>query len=539
MDKLNDSLHKRDLGAFYTPIEYCKKAVELVREAIKRVPKGNDYIILDRCAGTGNLEVVLSDEELSHCVLSTIEYFEYKVLLERLGSKVRAIIPPIESQVVYSAGMINNADAMSEEYLNNETIKRYINNKKCTIILYENPPYNDTSSITGGYDEDGNKHTTKNKETYIFKKMNEIKGKFRNSNISTVRDFANRFIWSGFEYYLRQKTDSYIVFAPIKYYKSLGIIDDDDKKFIKGFLFNRFHFHAPTPMATPCILWSYGKLDKKKKVELSIVDIKDGNTIEIGKCDVKKINNSFNNYQEKVIGKIEDNICCNSRGEIETSKKLETKCYLDNDIIGYFCLVSASFDLGRLPYFNGRGFYLTIDNYYKKLPLFCAKKYPFDKWYENDFYFLSSDKREEYVKDKTFLKSCFIYSVLTDQNHMKSLIMPKNKLMQNELCLEKGTVANRQLSKLRLNKDEENLIAIYKKILKQAKKTKKYNKKLKYGTFQIDKDLNTWHVNKENEKDKIYDYPQLNSDINTLKKNLKTYYDKYIKERLFKYELLK
>ena len=56
MDCLNDRLKKKDLGAFYTPKPYCEKAAELVKMAVDRVPDGNDYIILDRCAGIGNLE---------------------------------------------------------------------------------------------------------------------------------------------------------------------------------------------------------------------------------------------------------------------------------------------------------------------------------------------------------------------------------------------------------------------------------------------------------------------------------------------------
>jgi len=143
MDKLNDRLKKKDLGAFYTPIPYAEKAAELVRMAIDRVPKGNDYIILDRCAGTGNLESVLTDEELSHCILSTYEYYEYKVLVERLGDKVRCIIPPTEAQVEYSNGCVLNADAMSKEYIENPILQGYIQNPKCTIILFENPPYRD------------------------------------------------------------------------------------------------------------------------------------------------------------------------------------------------------------------------------------------------------------------------------------------------------------------------------------------------------------------------------------------------------------
>ncbi len=38
MDALNDFLQKKNLGAFYTPDLYAEKSVELVRQAIKRVP---------------------------------------------------------------------------------------------------------------------------------------------------------------------------------------------------------------------------------------------------------------------------------------------------------------------------------------------------------------------------------------------------------------------------------------------------------------------------------------------------------------------
>ena len=105
MDCLNDRPSKKDLGAFYTPKLYAKKASELVLKAIEQVPNGNDYVIIDRCAGTGNLEERLiglkdknDDEVISHCIVSTYEYYEYKVLQERIGDKVREIIPPTEKR---------------------------------------------------------------------------------------------------------------------------------------------------------------------------------------------------------------------------------------------------------------------------------------------------------------------------------------------------------------------------------------------------------------------------------------------------------
>lgn len=123
MDKLNDNLTQKNLGAFYTHKLYAQKSLELVREAIKRVPEGNDYVIIDRCAGTGNLEQFMTDDELSHTIVSTVEYYEYKVLFELLGDKVRHIIPPTEESDTFNAGLVRGADALSEEYINSKLIK--------------------------------------------------------------------------------------------------------------------------------------------------------------------------------------------------------------------------------------------------------------------------------------------------------------------------------------------------------------------------------------------------------------------------------
>ena len=266
MDKLNDKLHKKELGAFYTHPLYSKKALELVRKAISRVPKGNDYIILDRCAGTGNLEEFLTDEELSHCILSTYEYYEYKVLQERLGNKIRFIVPPIEKEDTYFKGFVKQANALTKEYIEYKPIKEYISNPNCTIIMLENPPYQDSSSITY-VEEDNLKKRAKNKrkEEYlsiefkknILPKLNEKRG--------SAREYANLFIWSAFEYYLRQDTDSYILFSPVKYFKNIGLVE---KKFLKGFIFNRKHFHA-TSSGISCILWS-NENENKSEYELEI-----------------------------------------------------------------------------------------------------------------------------------------------------------------------------------------------------------------------------------------------------------------------------
>ena len=246
MDKLNDTLQKKNLGAFYTHQLYAEKSLELVRAAIARVPAGNDYIILDRCAGTGNLEAGLTDDELSHCIVSTVEYYEYKVLQELLGAKVRHIIPPVETAETFNAGLVTGADALSKEYIDNPIIRKYIDNPNCTIILFENPPYAETTSIEHQKKGVGAKSSSW-KQSYVVAEMKkEVKGTASN-------DLGNAFIWAGFKYYLRQPTDSYIVFSPVKYWKAQHLID---KEFLGGFAFNRRHFHTNIDACIMVALWA-------------------------------------------------------------------------------------------------------------------------------------------------------------------------------------------------------------------------------------------------------------------------------------------
>lgn len=547
MDKLNDKLSKKDLGAFYTPEPYCELAANLVRKAIERVPKNNDYIILDRCAGTGNLEAVLTDEELSHCVLSTYEYYEYKVLIERLGSKVRAIIPPTEANVLYANGFVSNADALSEEYCNHPTLKKYVDDKKCTIILYENPPYQDSTSITT-QDENNNRTLGKKRtEKFISKEYKKFiidKG--------SSRELSNLFIWSGIKYFMRNETDSYVVFSPVKYFKSVGLVK---KQFIDGYAFNRNYFHASASTIS-CILWANIDDENTKSWDLKCYDLSEkfiNNDLKYDLIDLNKTitikfcNESFDKFKNKGKEKedIEYNVYCGKDG-YQTNKKPDCKSFYNDNIIGFlgvagFPIEPVRLMLIRQSYFHhGMGYYLRKDNYLNHLPLFCAKLYPQREWYQRDVYYTTADKGMQYTKDKDLLKSSLIYTCLSVSNKCISFNGTDNRFYKNELCFDDTngeTIALKDLKKFILNDDDKKIIETWNQLLEYAKTTKNYNSKLTYGLWQIINELNTFVKNDKDQN--IYDYPELNGQINSLKAMLRTYYDEYIVNKLFEYELLK
>ena len=615
-DLLNALTLKKELGAFYTPSPYCRKATELVRRAIKQLPKGNghDYIILDRTAGTGNLEEFLtdkkvnditideldryidkelktkylqskkdiintfysgrlfgdltvgelekhktkislhdylSDNEISHAIVNTYELKEWIVLNERLGDKVKLIIPP-PMEVTGREPLVNGGDALSEQFILGKTkikiSKEYVNsiaelnnfvkNKKTNIILLENPPYRDTTSNT---------HlASSGKGTNIVKDEMASEKKWG----ATQNDIANQFIWSGWKHYLTKPDDYFVLFSPIKYWKSLGL---GEKRFVDGFLFNRQFFHAG-PSAISCILWQNTD-DSREELTLKAFDIDTNNTPEqeddtivyFKDITIKKVHESLKSYfdKRKFDDDIEGSIVVELSG-LESSKKITKKPIYNKNIVGHIRITSFNLDpismsLTTTITHNGLmktiGFYLRSDNFVDKLPLFAAKLYPQKNWYERDVYFTTADGGDRYLKDKDFLKTCFIFACLSQRNHCRSFDGSDGRFYKNELCFDKGTVASNKLKTYKLTKEEKDLLDNFTDILSKAKATKTYNRKYTYGTYQIDEELNTRY---ENENDEwIYDYPELNTAINSLKTKLAKYYENNIQPKLFEYELLK
>lgn len=553
MDKLNDTLQKKNLGAFYTHQLYAEKSLELVRAAIARVPAGNDYIILDRCAGTGNLEAMLTDDELSHCVVSTVEYYEYKVLQELLGAKVRHIIPPREETdtFVIATGTVKGADALSKEYIENPIIRQFIDNPGCTIILFENPPFAETTSIEHQKKGVGAKSSSW-KQSYVVAEMKkEVKG-------TSSNDLGNAFIWSGFKYYLRQPTDSYIVYSPVKYWKAQHLID---KEFLGGFAFNRRHFHTNIDACIMVALWANNKASPEKIV-LQALDIDERKKIFLscGTLDVRRIYTLYSKvYYDKRTGSgdITGTVLLGYDGmPARDGVKTSLKPIYNQDIIGYMVIDGSSFDnpdlmsvLIRCGLYKGHGFYLRSDNYLEKLPMFCASRYiTYNRaWTERARIMKSADGADRYSADVTsgkleqFLLKCLLFTCTEMQNHMRTFTGSDGRFYRNELCLDGTngvTIALRDIKGLVLDDKEKAILKQWETVLQWAKKAENYNPALTYGVYQVYAELDTSHVD-EITGDTVWDNVELHSALASLKTLVKEYYNCEIVPVLFEYEFLK
>lgn len=554
MDKLNDFLLKKNLGAFYTSSIYAGKALELVRQAILRVPQGNDYIILDRCAGTGNLESSMTNDELSHCIVSTVEYYEYKVLQELIGSKVRHIIPPIETAETFNAGLVTGADALSQEYIENPVIKQYIENPSCTVILFENPPYAETTSAEHQRNRAAKKSSLW-KSSYVVEQMKaDVKGKVKGT---VSNDMGNAFIWSGFNYYLRQPTDSYIVFSPVKYWKAQHLVK---KQFLGGFAFNRRHFHTHIDACIMCALWANVNDKVTNEFNLTGYDIINGVLTEYpAPLPVKKINTIFSaEYydkreipQDKRMG-----VLCGLDGLEKVGGKQRNKPATGEDILGYMVAHSSGFDNPDLDSsllvngrYDGNGFYLHCDNYLEKLPMFATSRYiTYNReWTQRARIMKSADGKGRYTTDVAngklsgFLLKCLLFTCIEMQNHMRTFTGSDGHFYKNELCLDNThgeTLALRDLKALHPNKWEEKILAQWSTVLNYARQAKEYNPALTYGVYQIYAELDTSYTDADTGKTK-YNNVELHTALTTLKTLVKEYYNTEIVPVLFEYEFVK
>ena len=494
LDCLGSTALKKRLGAFFTPDYAVEKSTNYIRNIINNLNDDEDYVIVDRCAGTGNLEKFLTDEELSHCILNTIVYAEKTTLKGLYEGRVKAILPSDET--TDDEGCMPAGDALSEGFNKElaDTIEEArkeaeSRGKKLVVIGLENPPYGEpqAEATRSGKTQKGSY------ENYISKEMKkEVKGVANN-------DVANKFIWSGFKYFF----DYYVIYSPVKYFKSQDLIN---KEFNEGVIVNRTDFHA-TEAGISIMSW---------KNEDAAND-----SWQLENCLVKKINKGIETirgtYKKKDEGEdvwyevingtpdFKNGIITNNR----TFSKLKAK----------------------------RGGFINVDdaNLKKRLPLFAANCYTCKDYTEKEVIMKSGDGGTAYQNDNEFLEDCFIWCCLTDKNKCWS------GAFQNEMALSQNSKADqivdlKQPHRLALKRSWDN-------VLNEAKKCKEYNSNWKYGLAQIINDLNlddpTGVKNKKGQTLMQKRYPKLDAQITSFKEDLKEFYDKYIKDKLFQYELLK
>ena len=598
MDLLNDPMTQKTLGAYYTPTAYCKLAAEKLREIINGIPDDTDYVIVDPAAGTGNLEAVLTDEELSHTIVNTYELKESGVLEDRIGSRVRYNMSKNDGR--QSGGLISGCDALSKEFVDEleKVIEDTKKSEKVIKIWYMNPPYVETTGISFQKEKESKKQSGWKKSYAVSEMKKAVSGAASN-------DMCNAFIWPAFNIF---DADYCVVFSPVKYWKAQHLIN---KKFLGGYAVNRAHFHAKTEATIMLAAWSKEEDPECEEITLKALDLDaNENYVDCGEIKVKKIHSLFSEAYydsrkfetkaeaeeeaKKGVKEDEKNIVLvkdeddadkmdgivndlNGTESDEGTKKVRAKGVYNKNIVGYLAVDSAGFDNPRLhacltqaAKYNGNGFFIRKDNFLEKLPLFAASRYTdhVNDWTIMSMVMKSGDKKKEFEKDvaegklNDFLCKCLIWTCFTHYGHMRSLNGSDGRLYLNELCFDGDTLAARKLQEFKdagyvLTKEEEELFADWDAIMNRVsqkfsdgnyrypynKETGEgYNPDFKYGLYQIDVEVNYKIESLPDKNGKtrmVFADGDLNNMLKAFKKKVREYYTNNLVDVLYEYEFLK
>ncbi|WP_252210034.1 hypothetical protein [Campylobacter vulpis] len=361
-DKMNEKYVQKMQGAFFTPHQYVKISTQYVLNAIKQSQKDDydDYVIVDRCVGVGNLQSQFDKKHYSHMILGTIN--EAEALTANIRFMDRAEVKVIDS--LSKSGVEFYKKAILD-------YKQKHKVQKLAVIFLENPPYAQTNSNKeGGIN-------SKYQKTWVHTQMQ--KG---------GEDLDEQFCFSAFEFY---KPYAYIHYGPIKIWKSRNLIN---KKVAECYLCNRKFFNA-SESAIALMSWRnedkfYEELHFKndidddfvvKKVHSTISSLYEDEGVENGICVIEARNFSF--ASPRLTGSLNSNA--------KYGKKWVSEVNLLK-VIPLFC--AARDEVSENGYIRDDfKDYRIIDTVYK-----------------------SGDGGTIYQNDKDFLQNCLLYAFCTQKN---------------------------------------------------------------------------------------------------------------------------
>ena len=414
MDALNPGALQRELGAYYTPPAYVAQMHKMLLQAIEEVPEGMDYLIIDRCAGVGNLERGLPPEILKHCVLSTLEPNEYQLLRHQFRDDCAVVVPNTDALAWDIIPANHDGHRVLDDF-----VREKVSDPNCVIILMENPPY---SEVAGGSTQKAGKKANGWKKSLV---CTEMAAAIKSTPIPglATNDLANLFIWSAFRYYLTKPQDSYILFAPTKYWRNQHLAD---KIYRDGFLCNRKHFHA-TASTIGCMRWQNVPDTTTEEITIQAYDIGlDGKLVAVDEQHVlRKAEKNHSLAYDKSTQPTDqiDGVVCELNGNEfnDNGRKIYAKRLHGPDVIAYlnsstFGVDAKHISLTRCAWAGGHGFFLRSNNFLDKLPLFVAAAFPINEWWKRDVYSKSYDGNGSYTQDQDFLIRCLFYTALTNKN---------------------------------------------------------------------------------------------------------------------------
>ena len=407
-DRLIEDTKRRKEGAFFTPTIFVDYAHKMISEQFGEDWK-EKYVVWDNCCGSCNLT---RDYKFKELYCSTLEQSELDIAKSYNTEAVK-----------FQYDFLNDDqdDLFSEESkLPQGLIKAFEENKP--IIFFINPPY-----ATACNQGDSSKEGINN--TFIRNKMID------NNLGSGAENLQHQFMYRICQF--KQKynlTNIHIALFSKPIYLSGGKQKDfleyycNNFKFINGVMFQASHFADVSGLwGITFNIWSNGKTANINEFEHNLIDVEEGEVVNIGSKVIYNLNNceKASEWAKKEIKELKTLDVPNfSSGIIIKQNNTRGRNFSNN--LGYFysdsnnvAKNSQSVGLFSSTFSNGHGFGLNNDNYLKCVSLFTARKCIIGNWI-ND--------KDEYMKPNTvhpkydeFEADSIVYSLFNNSSNQSSL----------------------------------------------------------------------------------------------------------------------
>lgn len=427
LDRLSVEDVRRQKGEFYTPVEFAEKGLEYLTKTVGKNWWEKGYRLWDMAAGTGNLELVLPQEALPYCYISTLEQddVDYCSTLFSQSKSTVFQYDYLRDDTHLLTGHYDILDPIIRVKMP-DNLRRDLSDPDIKWIIFLNPPF-----ATANTDKRKTAATAAAVDKLRAAKdelsKTPIREMMTEENLGeTSRELFSQFLWR-ISREFRNRTAYLGMFSTLKYVNANNDQKLRDKvfhyRFERGFCFNSKAFYGNKEFPVGFLVWNLTKSEHLEDQTITL-DIRDEDTSRIGYKTIPSV--TRDNFLSKWCERPKtDHIMpplSNALTVVEGHKDVRDKA-----APGFLCSLMAKGNdfqnqrytaLLSSPYCSAGALSVTTDNFEKAMIVHAVRKIPEATWLNNRDQWMQPNIPE---LPPRFIADCVVWSLFADSNNTASM----------------------------------------------------------------------------------------------------------------------
>jgi len=427
-DRLIKEVSRRFHGEFYTPKIWVDEAHRMIEQEFG-INWKDEYVVWDPACGTGNLT---RDYIFKELYISTLNQSDIDIINQR-GYNNEAVKFQYDflNDDVYPVGVSMGMVENKLQKLAPGLVKALEENRKILIIF--NPPYGSSGELRKVDDKKIKGGIAKNSVNKLM-----LSDNMSRASLQLYAQFLYRIMLLS----EKNKNISLCMFIPPAILGTSSFKNFREKffnyfKFIEGIIFNAGYFsNVKDGWPVSLIIMKPGQ-ESRNNFDFTIKDIdKQSNIVSVGVKNIynsDKVENAAIWARKEIKGiKFTDAPRLRNAIEVADDGRMGKMCpnalgfiYYSGNVVYESALRVSIFSTTSSVEYNG--FPITLDNFYKVLSIFTARKSTILKWFNtSDEYLKPNEQHYEYPQ---WNLDCIVYSLFngaSSQSSLRNIIYKQN-----------------------------------------------------------------------------------------------------------------